>query len=261
MLKKLMTTNGKHNKEKGTDTASTSSSSPLPWIAGAIFTLGLAVMAGLYLSSTMTIERVQFSGNHFVSTSDLEKIKVPTGIKPDSMDFGRIMNRFEQIPYVKQADISVEPSGNLMVNVTERQPIALLAEGDKKIYVDQEGIRLPMVLGKTVDLPILYGFSAAPMNDTLKSKAFKTASEFLMSVRKNKVSNATISEVAWTKKEGIVALTNQNGVKLVFGKGDFDTRLRNWEAFYGEIIKQKGIEKMRSIDLRFEGQIVTREKE
>jgi hypothetical protein len=82
----------------------------------------------------------------------------------------------------------------------------------------------------------------------------------LTNVQDREVSNATISEVAWTQKEGIVALTNQNGVKLIFGKGDFDTRLRNWEAFYGEVVKQKGIEAMQSIDLRFEGQIVTQEK-
>lgn len=248
-----MTKKESHNESK-------SIISPLPWIAGAVLVLGLAVLAGLYWSSTVTVQQVRFSGNHFVPTSELTAVDVPTGMSPDSMDFGKIMTRFEQISYVKQANISVEPSGNLMINITERQPIALLADGDKKIYVDQHGVRLPLVLGKTVDVPILYGFSATPMRDTLDSDSFKTVSNFLTSVQNKKVSNATISEVAWTDNEGIVSLTNQNGVKLIFGKGNFATRLRNWEAFYGEVVKQKGIEAMRSIDLRFEGQIVTREK-
>lgn len=208
----------------------------------------------------MTVDRVQFSGNHYVSSSELQEIEVPTGISPDSIDFGSIMDEFEQIPYVEQADISVEPNGNLMVNISERQPIALLSNGGEKIYVDKEGVRLPIKLGKAADVPLLYGFSATPVSDTLKSDAFKTVSEFLKTVFDNKVSNSTISEVAWTKEEGIVALTNQSGVKLVFGKGDFATRLRNWEAFYGEVVRQKGIDTMRTIDLRFEGQIVTREK-
>ena len=248
-----MTQDESHNESQ-------KSINPLPWIAGAILVLGLAVVAGLYWSSTMKVQRVQFSGNHFVPTSELKKIEVPTEVHPDSMDFAMIMNRFEQIPYVKQANISVEPSGNLMVTISERQPIALVADGDNKIYVDQHGVRLPMVLGKTVDVPILYGFSATPMSDTLNSETFKTVSNFLTTVLSKKVSNATISEVAWTEKEGVVALTNQNGVKLIFGKNNFATRLRNWEAFYGEVVRQKGIEAMRSIDLRFEGQIVTRER-
>jgi hypothetical protein len=98
------------------------------------------------------------------------------------------------------------------------------------------------------------------MTDTLKNDAFEIVSDFLTMALNKKVSNATISEVAWTNDQGVVALTNENGVKLVFCKGDFATRLRNWEAFYGEVVKQKGIDAMRSIDLRFEGQIVTREK-
>jgi len=251
-----------HNeKPKGTEeTAAKSRTNPLPWIAGAILVLGLAIVGGLYWSSTMTVQKIRFEGNHFVPTSTLKKVDVPMGMNPDSMDFGQIMQRFNKIAYVKQAKISVEPSGNLLVHITERKPIAMLVDGDHKIYVDSDGVRLPLKLGSSVDVPILYGFSAKPMRDTLTSKGFKTVANFLTEVNKNPVSNATISEVAWTKDEGVVAVTNQNGVKLIFGNGGFQKRLRNWEAFYGQVIKQKGIEKMRSIDLRFEGQIVTREK-
>jgi len=256
-----MTKNETHNDETSNDTVSArSGTNPLPWVAGVLLVLGLAVVGGLYWNSTMTVTNVRFTGNHFVTQQELENIKVPTGISPDSMDFAQIMNRFEQLSYVQRADISVQPNGNLLVNIQERQPIAMLADGERKIYVDQEGVRLPIRLGKTVDVPILYGFRAAPITDTLKSKSFRMTAQFLTSIRNRPASDATISEVAWTHKEGIIALTNQNGVKLIFGKGDFDTRLRNWEAFYGEVIKQKGIEAMRSIDLRFQGQIVTRER-
>jgi cell division septal protein FtsQ len=176
------------------------------------------------------------------------------------MNFGEIRNRFEKLPYVKQADIGVAPNGTIKIRIHERKPVALLIDHKNKIYVDGKGVKLPIVAGKTVDVPILYGFSATPMQDTLQSKAFKTVSDFLTAVRNNAVADATISEIAWSSSnDGIVALTNQNGVKLIFGEGNFDTRLRNWEAFYGEVVKQKGIEKMRSVDLRFEGQIVTRE--
>ncbi|MEL7833687.1 cell division protein FtsQ/DivIB [Fodinibius sp. Rm-B-1B1-1] len=249
-----MTKNKQHTKSQN-------STSAWPWIAGAVLVLGLAIVGGLYWSSTMKVEQVQFSGNHFVSEKDLKLIDVPTGMHPDSMDFGAIRNDFEKLAYVKHADISVAPNGKMSIGINEREPIALLVDGSKKIYVDNEGIRLPIVPGKAVDVPILYGFSAAPMQDTLNNEAFGTVSEFLNSVRQSDVSDATISEIAWTSSnEGIVALTSQNGVKLIFGKGDFKNRLRNWEAFYGEVIKKKGIEKMRSVDLRFEGQIVTREQ-
>ncbi len=246
-----MSDNESHNE--------TATVKPLPWIAGAILILGVAVLTGFYWNSILTVQKVQFKGNYFVSTEDLQKIEIPMGISPDSLNFMEIINRFEEIPYIKRADVNFEPSGNLMVNITERQPIALLSNGDQKMYVDVEGLRLPVIRGKAADVPVLYGFKAEPGGDTLKSESFTAVSDFLKNVRNQPVSNATISEVAWTVQDGVVALTNQNGVKLIFGKNDFKNRLSNWEAFYGEVIKEKGIEQMRSIDLRFRGQIVTRE--
>lgn len=247
-----------HNKKESK--ASAKSFNALPWVAGAVLVLGLAVIGGIYWDRNMTVKDVRFEGHYFVTQEELQKsVEIPTGIKPDSLDFLNIINKVERIPYVKQAGVQVEPSGNLVIEITERQPIALLADGNDKIYVDREGIRLKLILGKTVDVPILYGFDASPMSDTLKSDAFLAARDFLLEMENKQVSNATISEVAWTRDEGIVALTHENGVKLVFGKNDFKTRLRNWEAFYGEVIKTKGIAGMRAIDLRFRGQIITQE--
>lgn len=253
-----MAQNKIHNKVK--KEAALKSFNPLPWMAGAVLVLGLAVLAGIYWQRTMTVKDVRFAGHYFVTQEELiSQVKIPTGVKPDSLDFLDIIKQVEAIPYVRYADVQVEPGGSLLIEITERKPLALLANGNDKIYVDEDGIRLELILGKSVDVPILYGFKTKPMGDTLKSAAFLAVRDFLTEVRKKQVSNATISEVAWTKDKGVVALTTENGVKLVFGKNDFKNRLRNWEAFYGEIIKAKGIASMRSVDLRFKGQIVTQE--
>lgn len=253
-----MTKNNNHNEPQSK--AGPKAFNALPWVAGALLVLGLAALGGLYWNKNMTVKDVRFEGYYFVSPEELENsVNIPAGVKPDSLDFLSIIRQVEEIPYVKYADLQVEPGGDLVIKVSERSPIALLADGDEKIYVDEEGIRLELILGKSVDVPILYGFDAKPMSDTLKGSAFHAVRDFLTEIQKQQVSNATISEVAWTKEHGVVALTNENGVKLVFGKNDFKNRLRNWEAFYGEIIKSKGIAGMKSIDLRFRGQIVTQE--
>lgn len=232
----------------------------LAWLTTAVILLAVSVVAGVYWNSTMKIQQVAFSGNNFVSADELEEIEVPIGISPDSMNFMKIINEFEEIPFVRRADIDVEPGGKLFVQVTERRPAALLAGGSRKMYIDRDGLLLPVDLGKVVDVPILYGFKSGPVGDTLTSEGFRTVAQFLTELQNRPVSNATVSEIAWTGSEGVVALTNQNGVKLIFGYGDFASRMRNWEAFYGEVVRQKGIENMRSIDLRFQGQIVAHER-
>lgn len=246
-------------KKKSHNTNKKSATNPLPWVAGALFVFGLAVIAGFYWNSMMKVKKVYFEGNDSVSEEQLREVEVPTDIHPDSLNTLDIISQLEQIPYVKQAAVNVEPSGNLTIQISEREPIAMLSDGDEEIYIDQEGIRLPMTLGKSVNVPLLYGFDAQPIGDTLSGRKAEAMTDFLTQLHQNPVGDATISEVVWTN-DGVVALTNQYGVKLIFGEEDFANRIRNWEAFYTTIIKQKGIESMRSVDLRFQGQIVTQEE-
>ncbi|HLR32018.1 MAG TPA: cell division protein FtsQ/DivIB [Fodinibius sp.] len=250
-----MTKKEPHNKSA----TSKSGIHPLPWMAGAILVLGLAVMAGIYWSSMMKVQEIYFEGPQFVSEKKLREIDIPTGIHPDSLNTLDLIKAFERIPYVKQAAIEVEPGGNLTIQISERQPVAMLLDDQREMYIDGEGILLPMITGKAVNVPLLHGFDVSPAGDTLSGTHVKSVTAFLAQLQKKPVSDATISEVAWTEN-GIVALTNQHGVKLIFGKTHFADRLRNWEAFYAEIIKQKGIERMQMIDLRFQQQIVTHEK-
>ena len=235
---------------------------PIPWIAGALLVLGLAVLGGLYWNQTGKVKEIQFDGNRYVSLEELQKqVDIPIGVHPDSLDLIGFMKRFEEIDYVNHARISMEPGGTMIVNITERKPLALLVSGKQNAYIDSQGVRLARVLGNTPDVPILYGFNTKPKSDTLQSESFKITSRFLQELQKRPASDATISEVAWNAEQGIITLTNENGVKLIFGKGNFDKRLRNWEAFYAAVVRQKGINSMESVDLRFKGQIVTREKE
>lgn len=226
-----------------------------------LLVLGLAVLGGFYWNRKGKIKDVRYEGFNYVTKEQLqEQAAIPTGIHPDSVDLVSIMQKFEQVPYVKYARLNMEPGGTMVVNVTERTPVALLVQGSNRAYVDADGILLPQVPGKMYDVPLLYGFRTYPFGDTLNSGDFKQTGDFLNELQQHKVSDATISEVAWSGNEGIVALTNENGVKLIFGKGEYVARLRNWEAFYSEIVRKKGMKNIKSVDLRFEGQIVMREK-
>lgn len=248
--------------EKAAELSASSSSklTTLGWIAIAAAVLIASVLGGWYWNSHLKVQDVTFNGNYFVDTQTLQQaVTIPADVKPDSLNFMSIIGDVEQIPYIKQADVNVSHGGTLIINVKERQPIALLEDGEQKIYIDQDGVKLPIVLGKVVDVPLLYGFQAKPMNDTLKTEAFRHVRNFLVDAKKNPVAWATISEVAYTPDKGIVALSHENGVKLVFGTGDYERKLTYWKTFYAKVIRKKGIDHMATVDLRFRGQIVTRE--
>ncbi|MTI87142.1 MAG: FtsQ-type POTRA domain-containing protein [Balneolaceae bacterium] len=222
--------------------------------------IGVAVVAALYWNRHVTIEEMEVSGIYYTSQEQvIEMAAVPLGIKPDSLDLAQIVQQVEKLNYVKSVVPYVEPSGDLRLTITERQPLALLVDGSHRKYVDAEGVKLNIIDGKTTDLPIVYGFNAQTATDTLHSPAFTQIRDFLVHAKNNKFGWATISEIAYDKVDGVVALSHENGVKLLFGRNNFEIKLENWQAFYTEVIRSKGIKSMRQVDLRFTNQVVSRE--
>ena len=105
----------------------------------------------------------------------------------------------------------------------------------------------------------MYGFSSTRQTDTLKTTDFIQLARFLEEAKEHKFAWATLSEVAFDPQEGVVALSHENGVKLLFGTDSFTNKLANWELFYTQVIRETGIARIAQIDLRFNDQIITRE--
>jgi hypothetical protein len=236
-----------------------SNKSLLPWITTVLMVTGIAVLAALYWNKNVTVQDVQVNNLYF---TEYEQIKlaadVPLGVKPDSLDLNAVVNRVKKLDYVRSVKPYIEPSGDLRLTVAERQPIALLVNGSSRMYVDAEGVRLPILEGKIQDVPLLYGYSAVS-SDTIKTEEFAQIRDFLMRAKIDGFGWNTISEVVFDETDGVVALSHENGVKLLFGRNDFQTKLENWKAFYTDVIRTKGIQSMQQIDLRFTNQVVTRE--
>lgn len=229
------------------------------WVAASVFIAGLAVLAGLYLEQNTRVTGVEFTGNYFTAEETLgETIQSPVGMLADSVNYREIFRSLKSLPYVENVNLSMGIRGKLSFEIEERSPLALLTEGSKRVYIAEGGIKLPVIPEKTEDVPILYGFPAEPLTDTLKSKEYKQVEAFLTETRKNEFGWASISEIAWSNREGVTALSHENGVKLVFGENNFSEKLQNWQAFYREIITKDGIHSFQNVDFRFSNQIVTR---
>lgn len=232
----------------------------LPWATAIMLVVGGAVLAGTYWNKHVSVDEVTFTGNSILETETLlQSVDISFGVHPDSLDLSAIVQQLEQIDYVKKATPYVEPNGDLNIRILERTPIGLLISTTKKMYVDSDGVKLPIKNGHVYDLPLIHGFDSDNLADTLNNDAFFAVKDFLNHAKTNEFGWITISEVAYSDDDGVVALSQENGVKLLFGRNDFQTKLENWEAFYTEVIRSKGISAMRQVDLRFLNQVVTKE--
>jgi cell division protein FtsQ len=224
----------------------------------------LAIVGGItlgwYFNRMALVKSITVTGNHFTESAViLNQASIPTNISPDSISFLETIVRIEALPYIHEAMLRKRPSGKMEVQVVERQPIGLLINGAVRRYFDADGIVLPIIPGKSVDVPLVYGIGSASISDTLKSTAFKQVRNFLMIAKNDPVAASTLSEIGWTTDEGIVALSTENGIRIVFGSLNLEEGIRNWNLFYTQVIAIRGASSFSSIDLRFNGQVVTKE--
>ncbi len=235
-----------------------------PRVALYIF-LGIMIFGGvwagaLYMAKNTTIGEVTVRGYHYTDLNDIiETAAIDTGTHADSVNINQVLDRVESLPYIQRASVYISPLGRLELNVTERNPVAILTQGDALALVDRYGIKMPVPESNFPDLPLLFGFNVNPAGDTLRSESFRQAADFLWEVRNRKISGITISEVGWHPEDGVFALSSENGVRLIFGNEDFERRLDYWEEFYRQIVPVRGIHTFTRLDFRFRNQIVARE--
>lgn len=238
----------------------TSSGKYMGWWLAAFAVLTLSLMLGYWYTSSVSVRNVVFEGMYFQSEESL-KAALPDieNKQVDSLNYLQLIERLEAIDYIKEASVAIQPKGDLIFSVIERQPIALLTSANHRCYVDEFGVRLSIKKSRVVDVPVVYGFNTRNMQDTLKSDEFHIVKNFLLQVNHQPILSATISELALDPEDGVVALSHENGVKLIFGFSDFEKKLKYWQTFYAEIVSRQGIETFKSLDFRFEGQIVANE--
>ena len=224
----------------------------------AVLLVAVAIILGFYWNQTTSITNIDIKGNYYTDKGQILKhANIPNGVNPDSIDALSVIMNIERLPYIKEARLTPNPPDKMVISVTERTPLALLLDGSKRAYVDEAGIQLPLVLTKSPDVPLLYGFSISP-DDTLKSEQFEMVRGFLQGMSHSKISNITLSEIAVTADQGIVVMTTDNGVKIIFGDESPAERLESWESFYKQLVPKIGINNLSEVDLRYKGQIITR---
>ena len=230
------------------------------WVLAAFVLAVGAVLAGRYVEKNTRIEAVEFSGNHFTPEEELfASLDSPIGLLADSVDYPSLLSRLDELPYVKQSGVNMSIMGTLTFVIREREPLAMLIYGSERVYVSEGGHILPVLPGKAVDVPLLYGFAVNSDMEVLTDENFEQVERFLTAIRSSQFGWISISEITWNSVAGVVAVGYKDDVKLIFGKDDFEEKLQKWDAFYSEVVPMKGFERFESIDFRFKNQIITKD--
>ena len=176
-----------------------------------------------------------------------------------ALDLDALRKSVELLPWVKAATVRRVWPDRLMIQVTERVPIAFVRIDDSTQMVDEEGVLLESK-GEGLpnfDFPVLMGLEAGFENELLarNRKRIELYRRLIRELDDNGAGlSHDLSEVHLQDAGSVSIVLNDDTVLVHIGADHFQERFRRYLAMSREI-KQK-YRLLESVDLRFENQVV-----
>jgi cell division septal protein FtsQ len=208
----------------------------------------------------LLVERLDIRGNRILTENELGALaRVPLGKPLYDVELLEVRSRVRLSPYVADAVVARDLPATIRITIRERKPVAILG-GQESFFVSADGYVLPPVNSKEVfDLPIITGAGQSqPINvgTRITSENFKAAVQILSEAASlDRDLYHLISEINISSPEPTVYVAEQ-GIPIFFRKDSIRTQLVYFLSFWNQCVRQQGSERLRSVDLRFDGQVV-----
>ena len=163
--------------------------------------------------------------------------------------------QLERIPWIESARVMRLLPDRIVVDITERMPVAFVQIGNRINLIDAGGVLLgpPASRETRFSFPVIHGITETEPLSTRAAlmKVYNRLIRELGPANTRQVSEADLSD-----PEDVKAVVDDAGgtVLIHLGASDFLERYNLYAAHIGEWRRQ--FQKVQSVDLRYEGQIV-----
>ncbi len=230
--------------------------------------LALALGAAWLWQRTLPLETIAVVGAEHAPEAEVAAL---TRAEPDSVALFSLSpalmeDRVQAHPWVASASVRRLPTGTLRIAVEERVPVALVldADGRQSHFLDAAGYAMPVAAASPAvyDVPVLSG--APPYHPTQPVASAGLRSFLAALAHADEGTQALVSEVAWGRRPTLwttpVAAHGSLPVRLGTTPGEHADQLRRLRAFWDQAVLPQPEVRFDLVDLRFDGQVVTRER-
>jgi cell division protein FtsQ len=223
-------------------------------------------------------DKITVNGNFTLSK---EEILQAANIKPDSivniedLNLVFIQDRILKHPEIKKAFVSKNPPNELVIDVIEKRPLAIVSVGNQLNLVDEECELFPFKnYEKLFDLPVITGIkqvSTQQIDDKSYLNDLKTAVFITMNAyKKSKFLYNQISEINTADTSKIILFTNDKSVPVYLPRSEEKnisdlnyqkeilTKLVVLKNFFEKSFASLKEKKLDYIDLRFDNQVIVK---
>jgi cell division protein FtsQ len=181
-----------------------------------------------------------------------------------SLDLDEIRRSLEQIPWIRSLVVRRVLPDKLIIEVTERVPIAFARVDHATFLVDDQGVLLESdsEYPHEFDFPVITGLEAGVEADALvRNKKRVTLYQKLIQALDGNGAGLSkdLSEVRLQDPGSLAVLLNDDSVLVILGTEQLDQRFRRYLGMSSQI-KQK-FPQVDTVDLRFQDQVIIKQSD
>lgn len=182
-----------------------------------------------------------------------------------------IQDRISKHPEIKRVSVTKEPPDDIIIEVVEKTPVAIVNTGTALNLVDEEFDMFSFNnFEKIYDLPIITGVKADPVSSQKTNKDLRLAVGLVRSTfRKSKYLQNMISEINMSDSAKIIVLTNDRSVPFYFPRysenspeeeteRDMSFRLDMFSRFIENVYLKDSGRDYEYVDLRYSNQVIAK---
>ncbi|WP_055411957.1 cell division protein FtsQ/DivIB [Nonlabens sp. YIK11] len=193
----------------------------------------------------------------FISEDNVNKLLIQKEDSVDNrlvekLDLNKSETRLVADPMIRAAEVSVDLNGKLHVMVEQRRPLARLL-GGLTVYLDSDNSMMPLSSEHTALVPVVLGF---------KPEFQEELYEFLVYLENDELLHAAVTQIVLDSKGNATLMLRSNDMRLKLGKLDkLHSKMTNFKAMLAKVEKDKAVDQIKAMDLRFDGQVIVVKKE
>ena len=216
------------------------------------------------------IEVLDSAVNHFVTAADVRKFidrkcgKL-IGEHLDSIDLTKVEVAIDSRSAVLKSEAFVTRDSILNITVTQRRPVVRFQKKDGGFYADAEGYIFPLQSSYASHVQIIDGNIPLAANSGYKGEIedpkerawFKSMMKVVNHIEGSKVWKGKIVQIHVNGKGELTLVPREGKEIFLFGQPhSVEEKFSKMEKYYTTIVPGKGENKYKTVDVRFDRQIV-----
>ena len=220
------------------------------------------------------IEILDSTENGFVSASDVRRFIDRSygnviGEPLDSIDLTKIEHIVDSRSAVRKSQAFVTRDSLLNIKVTQRRPVVRFQKKDGGFYADADGYIFPLqntyashvqIVDGNIPLAANSGYKG-DIADPEEKEWFRKVMNVINHMEGSKVWKGKIVQISVDGKGELVLIPREGNERFLFGQpNSLEEKFMKMEKYYTTIVPEKGADRYRTVEVRFEGQIVCSRK-